>query len=128
MTVRETMKTNLVVVRADTPLVEAAELLIEHRITGLPVVDVDHRLVGVITEMDLIRMVGEPHRNWTTVGELMTPNPVTLDAGDPLHEAFDCLMTHSFRRVLVVENGKLVGLVSRTDLLPEILEQLKHPR
>lgn len=124
MTVRETMTTNLFVVKAETPVAEAVRLLIDHRITGLPVVDDQYRVIGIVTEMDLMRTLGEPDRVWKSVGELMTPRPITVRAGDPLHVAFDCLMTHSFRRVLVEENGKLVGLISRTDLLPAILDHL----
>ena len=127
MTVRETMTADLFVVKADTPVTEAARLLIDHRITGLPVVDDQNRIVGIVTEMDLMRTLGEPHRVWRSVGELMTPNPITIAASDPLHVAFDCLMTHSFRRVLVEEDGKLVGLISRTDLLPAILDHLANP-
>jgi CBS domain-containing protein len=127
MTVRETMKRDLIVVRPDTTVAEAARLLIEHRITGLPVVDAQHRIVGVISEMDLMRTLAEPHRVWRVVAELMTSRPLTVSADAPLHEAFDCLMTHSFRRVLVEEEGRLVGLISRTDLLPSILEHLTHP-
>jgi len=127
MTVRDTMKRDLIVVRADTPVAEAARLLIEHHITGLPVVDAENNIVGVITEMDLMRTLGEPHRVWKTVHELMTPDPFTIAVSEPLHVAFDCLMTHSFRRVLIEDKGKLVGLISRTDLLPSILEHLTHP-
>ncbi len=58
----------------------------------------------------------------------MTPDPTTLEVGDPLHEAIDWRMTHSFRRVLVVEDGRLVGLSPRIDLPPEILEQPNRPR
>lgn len=124
MTVRALMTTDLVSVSPDTPLAEATRLLIRHRITGLPVVDADQRIVGVITELDLIRTAAEPHVPWRTVGQLMTPDPTTVNVDAPLVAVFDCLMTHSFRRVLVEDGGRLVGLISRSDLLPTILDHL----
>lgn len=127
MKARDLMKVNLVTATEDMPLSEAARLLIENRITGLPVVDGAKRIVGVITEMDLMRTLAEPHQPWHVVADLMTQHPVTVAADAPLHDVFDCLMSHNFRRVLIEEEGKLVGLISRTDLLPTILEHLTDP-
>jgi CBS domain-containing protein len=122
--VREIMSTDLVVATPDMPLSQAARLLVENRITGLPVIDRGQHIVGVITERDLIRTVAEPHESWHTVEQLMTRAPYTVHVDAPIHEVFDCLMTHSFRRVLVEDGGCLVGVVSRTDLMPEILAHL----
>ena len=125
MTVRMLMTADdLVAVGPETPLTEAAQLLIRHRITGLPVIDADGRIVGVITEFDLIRTAAEPHVPWRTVRQLMTPNPTTIHVDAPLSEVFDCLMTHTFRRVLIEDGGRLVGLISRSDLMPTILDHL----
>lgn len=125
MTVAQIMKTKLISAQPDTPLSDIAGLLIEHRITGLPVVDGEHRIVGVITEMDLIGTLGEPAGAHTVASDVMTSNPITLPSDAPLHAAFDCLMTHTFRRVLIQDQGRLVGLISRTDLLPVILERFR---
>ncbi len=59
-----------------------------------------------------------------SVGSIMTREPVTIAVDAPLVEVFDCLMEHDFRRVLIHQEGKLVGLVSRADLMPAILEAL----
>ena len=127
MTVRDTMKTELIVATPEMELSEVARLLIKYKITGLPVVDPENMIIGVISEADLLRTVGEPHIQWKTVSQLMTPNPMTVNVNEPLHTAFDILMTHSFRRVLIEDNGKLAGLISRTDLLPAILDELTDP-
>ncbi len=101
---------------------EALELLIEHEISGLPVVDPDGRIVGVLTEKDLLKLFSEPRAR--TVGSVMTRIPMTIDVDEPLVEVLDCLMTYDFRRVLIQEQGKLVGVVSRADLMPAILSML----
>jgi predicted transcriptional regulator len=124
MTIRVIMNQNLLVVTRAMSLTKATKLLIDNHITGLPVVDEQRNILGVVTEMDLIQVIANPHLHWRTVGDIMTPNPVTVNVEEPLHAVFDCLMTHSFRRVLVEDQGKLVGLISRTDLLPVILDQL----
>jgi len=118
------MKRDLLVAMPAMSLVEATQLLITNKITGLPVIDSQRHIIGVITEMDLIRVVANPHRKWSTVAQAMTPDPVTVDINEPLHTVFDCLMTHEFRRVFVKEQGRLAGMISRTDLLPCILDQL----
>ena len=119
LSIREVMKSNVVSVRPETPVKEAISKLVEFKISGMPVVDADNTLVGVISEKDILRMFYEKH---DTVGELMTPNPQKVAVGDDLVEVIDMLMASNFRRVLIHEAGKLVGLVSRADLMPALLE------
>ncbi len=115
------MKSSVVSVRPDTPALEAIELLIQHRISGLPVVEADGTIVGVVTEKDVLPLFYE---NATDVSAIMTPNPQTFPVDGPLVDVVDCLMAKSYRRVLIHEDGKLVGLVSRADLMPAILDAL----
>jgi CBS domain-containing protein len=124
MSIRRIMKSKLIIATPQMQLHRAVALLIEHKISGLPVVDDSNTIVGVITEADLIRTCAEPHRTFRTVGELMTPNPFMIWVNAPLVDVFDCLMTHSFRRVLIHDKRKLVGLVSRADVMPDILQDL----
>lgn len=121
-TIREVMTPEPITVQPGSPVREALELLIEHEISGLPVVDPDGRIVGVLTEKDLLKLFSEPRAR--TVGSVMTRIPMTIDVDEPLVEVFDCLMTYDFRRVLIQEQGKLVGVVSRADLMPAILSML----
>lgn len=121
-TIREVMQTESVTVRADSPLTLALELLIKHGISGLPVVDADDRIVGVLSEKDLLKVFYE--KDVETVAGVMTPDPITVSIDDPLVDVFDCLMANDFRRVLVHERGRLVGLISRADLMPTLLEAL----
>ncbi|MEZ4220010.1 MAG: CBS domain-containing protein [Polyangiaceae bacterium] len=120
-TIRSIMTTNVISVRPKTSLREAVELLIKHGITGLPVVDEGDAIVGVLSEKDLLAAFYEDAQ---TVDALMTKNPETVHADAEVVEVFDILMTHNFRRILVHEDGKLVGLISRADLMPVVLEAL----
>jgi CBS domain-containing protein len=115
------MTTEVISVRPSTSLTEAVELLIEHGITGLPVVDDEGNIAGVLSEKDLMRAFYEDAKD---VGSLMTRAPETIAVDAEVVDVFDSLMTHNFRRLLVEENGKLVGLVSRADLMPVVLEAL----
>jgi len=118
------MSSEVITVYPDTPVKVAIELLIDNDISGLPVVRRDRTIVGVLSEKDLLKVFYEDASNVRTVGALMTPDPILIGVDAPLVEVFDCLMTHDFRRVLIHERGKLVGLVSRADLMPTILDAL----
>jgi CBS domain-containing protein len=121
-TIREIMTPQPIAVRPDSAVKEAVELLIEHGISGLPVVDAELRIVGVLSEKDLLRLFSDPEV--ATVGAVMTRVPMTIDVEAPLVEVVDCLMAYDFRRVLIHERGRLVGVVSRADLMPAILSTL----
>jgi CBS domain-containing protein len=120
-TIRSIMTKDVITVQPTTSLRDAVKLLIEHGITGLPVVDDAGHIQGVLSEKDLLKAFYEDAK---TVDALMTKDPETVDAESELVEVFDILMTNSFRRILVHQDGKLVGLVSRADLMPVVLEAL----
>lgn len=123
-TVRDVMQTNLQTVGEQTTISEAIELLMEYRISGLPVVDKELSLVGIVTEKDLLRVCHEEPGTLNQVGDLMTRKVRSFQVEDSLEVLCDCLMANHFRRVPVLEGEKLVGLVSRADLMPTILEVL----
>lgn len=133
------------VVRADygTPFKEVARLLAAHRISGLPVVDEDDRVIGVISETDLItRQAATPgprrrfsfpgltrgarrqaaKANARTAGRLMTEPPVATHADDTIVEAARTMARHQVERLPVLdEEDRLVGIVTRRDLLQVFL-------
>jgi len=121
-TIREIMQSEPITVRPESSIRRALELLIDHGISGLPVVDADDRIVGVLSEKDLLKVFYENRID--TVEAVMTPDPITISVDAPLVDVLDCLMAFDFRRVLVHEHGKLAGLVSRADLMPTILATL----
>jgi CBS domain-containing protein len=121
-TIRDVMQPDPIKIRLDGSVQSALEMLIENKISGLPVVDESDRLVGALTEKDLLTIFFEADRQ--TVESLMSRDPVSFSVDDPLVDAVDMLMASDFRRVFVHEDGKLAGLISRSDLMPAILEAL----
>ncbi len=121
-TIRELMTPDPITVRPDQPVKHALQLLIEHELSGLPVTDEKATILGVLSEKDVLKLFSEPEA--PSVASIMTRDPITIDVGAELVEVFDCLMSHDFRRILISERGKLVGVISRADLMPAILAVL----
>lgn len=111
-----------ITVQPETPLHEVVELLIKHHISGLAVVTGDNTIAGALGDWDLLKVFSDP--NARTAEAVMTRNPPTIAVDAPLVDVFDQLMAHPFRRVLIHEDGKLVGLVSRADLMPPLLDAI----
>ncbi|MHC4622269.1 MAG: CBS domain-containing protein [Planctomycetota bacterium] len=116
---RDVMTTDVIVVKQDTPILEAVELLVKSEITGVPVVDNDMTLAGVFTEKDALRLFyTHPDERSKTVGDFMTRPAVSYAENDSLQTICDFMMVNYFRRVPVVsKNGRVVGIISRPDLI-----------
>lgn len=110
-TVAAMMTRAVITTSPDTPVAEVAAMLHHYHITGMPVVDGHQRVVGVVSEMDVVTKHGQ------VTSEIMTPHPRTVEEERPLDEVATLLMTERIRRLPVVRHGKLVGLISRTDLV-----------
>ncbi len=136
--VGEVMTRDVVSVTPDTPLKDVAAALVERGVSGLPVCDADGAVVGVLSEADLlVKQGGPPERSgglfaWLvdtasapdlaklrahTAGEAMTAPAITVDAGDPVSEAARTMVSLGVNRLPVVEDGRLVGIVTRADLV-----------
>jgi CBS domain-containing protein len=123
---KELMTKEVISVRKDTPVLEAIELMWKNDITGIPVVEDDMTLVGVVTEKDVLRLfhTHKDHKN-ETVNSFMTQPAVHFDENEALPDVCDCLMNYFLRRVPVTSNGKVVGIISRADMIKYILRQLQ---
>jgi len=122
--ISDIMSTNVVTASPDTTILEATNILVKHNISGLPVVDKKKKLLGIVSEKDLLRLTyGLKTRSYTsndspkTVQEVMTKEIVTFDEDDSLSDIIKCLMENNFRRVPILSGDKLVGIISRKDLL-----------
>jgi CBS domain-containing protein len=122
--ISDIMSTNVVAVDPDTTILMATNILTKHDITGLPVVDRKKRLLGIVSEKDLLRLAyGLKTHTYAsddspkTVEDVMTKEVVVFDEEDRLSDVIKCLMDGDFRRVPILSGGKLVGIISRRDLL-----------
>ena len=113
----------MVSVKKDTPIYKALELLVKYNITGIPVVREDMILVGVLSEKDVLRLFyAHEDEEEGTVNDFMTQPAVHFDKDESLLDICDCLTNNYFRRVPVTSEGKLVGIISRKDVINYILQ------
>ena len=108
---RDIMTKDVITVTPDTPTENAARMLFTSSISGMPVVGDDERLVGVLTEFDIIAKEGR------TVGEIMTTDVVTIAEDTEAETVAQILTNRRVRRLPVVRDGQVVGIVSRSDLV-----------
>ena len=120
---RDIMNTNVVSVKKDTPIFEAVKLLVEHNISGLPVVKDDMTLVGLLSEKDVVDLFYESEKAENkTVSDYMTDPAVHFEENSALVNICDFLLKNIFRRVPVTSDGKLIGIVSVKDVLKTVLQ------
>lgn len=146
MTVAELMSRNVIAIARNAPLSQAVQMMLDHRVSGLPVVNAEGQVVGILTEGDLLRRSEtgtEGETGWFTslfslgrqadhyiqthsrrVNELMTPDVITLPADAPLEDAVALMERHGVKRLPVVSNGRLIGIVSRADFVRQLQKAL----
>jgi CBS domain-containing protein len=133
-------------IRPDAPIEEAAHLMLQHRISGLPVIDERGELVGMVTEGDLLRRqeggTGQDRPRWlelvlgsgksggpphlahlATVADIMSRPAVSVSENTPVHQIVETMQRLGIKRVPVVSDGKVIGIVSRADLLRGLARQ-----
>lgn len=114
-------------IKKDTPVVEAIDLMLSGKISGMPVVDDENMVIGIVTEKDIITLydkTAQVHK--MKIGDIMTKDVVCFNINDSIKQICDCLIKNDFRRVPVVSDGKLVGIISRSDVTRGILNRLKR--
>jgi CBS domain-containing protein len=139
-TVRDVMTRSVISVSPDTPLKEVARLLVEHGISGLPVVGPNRTVLGVVSEADfllkergaravrhrpLASILGESRDTArqlakveaATAGQAMSSPAVTIEAGATLQKAAETMVSRQINRLPVMEHGALVGIITRADLV-----------
>jgi CBS domain-containing protein len=149
MRANQIMTQHVITIGADAPIVEAVDAMLRHHISGLPVVDADGGLIGIISEGDFIRRaeIGTPrkrgrwlsflvgpdrvaadfvHDHGRKVGEIMTPDPLTISEDTPLDELVEIMESNKVKRLPVVRGNRLVGIVTRSDFLPTLADLARH--
>lgn len=143
LSAKDIMTTEVITVRPETEIVEATRLLLDNHINGLPVVDAEGRLVGILCQSDLIvqqkklplpsfftfldgfipltstkQMEKEIRKAVaTTVSHAMTSDPVTVTPHTSLNSVASLMVDRNFHTLPVVENGRLVGIVGKEDVI-----------
>lgn len=137
MRVRDIMTTDPIAVHPDTLLKETARIMVRHQVSGMPVIDHDGRLVGIVTEGDFLRQEANRDRPYRlslldalfgegeaepsgaeTVADVMTENVVTITPDASIGEAARVMTARSVKRLPVVDlEGELVGIISRADVV-----------
>jgi CBS domain-containing protein len=143
MRAHQIMSRNVITVRPDTSIVDAAKLMLEHHISGLPVLDKDGALVGIVSEGDFLRrseigtqrkrsrwlqfLVGPGRaanefvqQSGRKVEDVMACEPVTVTEDTPLEELVSLMEKHDVKRLPVLRNDRLVGIVTRANLLQAV--------
>lgn len=146
-TVAEIMTKELLTVRKETTIRELAELFVTHRISSLPVVSDNGALIGIVTESDLVEQSKNLHLptvislfDWViylesektlekelqkmggrTVADIFQANTASISPGASLSEAADMMSNHHTNSIPVVDNGNLVGIVARIDIIRTLL-------
>jgi len=103
----------------DASILEAARLLSQKRISGLPVVNGVGNMIGMLTEADII---SKAHREGLKVSDIMSTEIIAVTEETPVSEIALLLTEHRIKRVPVVRNGKLTGIVSRADIVHAVAQ------
>ena len=119
------MTRNVIAVKKDTDIYQAIRILVEKNITGLPVVNDDMTLAGIISEKDVLSLLCNIEDKAGRVEDFMTKDAICFNEEDSLVDIAECFTRHNFRRVPILDNGKLTGIVSRKDIIAYILK-LRH--
>ena len=120
---KDIMSTNVISVKKDDSIFEAVQLLVENNISGLPVVDDDMILTGLLSEKDVVDLFYErENAEAKTVGDYMTHPAVCFDGNNALLNVCNFLVKNIFRRVPITSGGKLVGIISIQDILNSVLQ------
>jgi len=140
MQVKDVMTRNVISVGPDETVLKAARLMLQNRISGLPVIDKDGELIGIVTEGDFLRrgelgtqrrrpkwlefIVGPGrladeyvHASGRKIDEIMTTDPVSAAEDDSLEKVVEVMERRHVKRLPVVKDGRMVGIISRANLM-----------
>jgi CBS domain-containing protein len=143
MRAHQVMTRSVITVTPETTILEAANIMLRRRVSGLPVVDEAGRLVGIVSESDFLRRAeigterkrspllrffagaGEladeyVHQRGRKVEDVMTPDPITVDEDTPLNELVELMEKRGIRRLPVMNEKVLVGIATRSNLLQAV--------
>lgn len=116
-TARDIMTSTVITAKEDMVVIDLMKLLLRWHISGVPVVDNDGMLLGIVTEHDVMNFAISGDAASTRASEVMTKQVETYDPDTLVVEIINHFAAHRIRRVPVVEDGKVVGIISRRDIV-----------
>ena len=119
----DVMTKDVVTVKPDILLKDAIRILVGKGISGLPVVDDSNGIVGMLSESDIINYMFSGHSHVTAVSEAMSKKITSVASDTDLDKIALIIGEKKFRRIPIVDNGKLVGIVSRRDIIRSLLKE-----
>jgi CBS domain-containing protein len=129
----EVMNRNIITVEKDTPIIQAMETILENKISGVPVVEDNMKLVGILSDTDVVSLAyqflyesNSPEN--MKVRHLMTERVVSFDKDDNLFDVCDFLAKNLFRRVPITSGGRIVGIISIPDIIEYLLKSNREKR
>lgn len=123
---KDIMSKSVMTVNENAKIVDVIRLLVENKVTGLPVVSEDGRLFGMVTEKDILKLLlYDPDVKGKTAEDVMTSEIVSCKEDEDLMKIFETLVEFNFRRVPVLSEGRLVGIISRRDIIKFLSEKAK---
>lgn len=121
--VRDMMTTRMVAATRDYNARDLAVLLQSGTFTGIPIVEPGNKLVGMVTEFDVLKaMVDGKDLHTVRAQDIMSSNPISVDEHQTAKEAMTLMVSHKIIRLPVVRDGKLIGLVARTDIIDHLVD------
>lgn len=148
MKVKDVMQTNVITIRTDMEIKEVAKILYDHQISGAPVIDPEGKLVGIVSEGDLLHKETNPQipgvvgilgaliyyrgvKQYQSdlkklialqASEIMTPHVVGINKEASIEEAASLMVSKKIKRLPVIEDGKIVGIITRMDIIKTLIE------
>ena len=117
------MTTNVITVKKDMVLTDVIALLLRWHISAMPVVDDEDKMVGIVSEIDLVNLTFDGNAGDTIVEEVMVTDIVSFSPDTQLADLVQSFSKRHLRRVPIIDKGKVVGIVSRRDILREMLRR-----
>jgi len=123
LSVKTLMTSGVISVNQDTPIYEALSLLARNKISGLPVINEEEHVVGILSEKDVLKILIDKKLDIkSTVDDYMSRDVICFTEEDNVIDICKFFIRSNIRRVPIVRDNKLVGIVSRADIIPLILE------
>ena len=131
MFVKEIMTIDVKTIRPEDSVKLLAQMMVKNKIGAMLVVSGSGEVVGIATERDIIEdvVLGSADLETTKVQEIMTKDIVTAEPGNTLEEAADIMVNHSIKKLPIIDKGRLVGIVTATDLIAyenKLVERIAH--